>query len=231
MRLAILGTGAALVCVNAARGQEPPKAKRPPSPSFAEVEDRPGLPRVLLIGDSISMGYTLAVREALAGKANVHRPADNCGPTIKGLERIDAWLGAGPWDVIHFNFGLHDQRQDTAGRQQVPLEAYEKNLRTLVDRLKRTGATLVWCSTTPVPPNCKPPRSNDDTVDYNAVARRIMVSNAIAIDDLYSFASPRLAEIQLANNVHFRTEGYEVLAGQVAASISEALKKRAQDAK
>src|SRR3954465_5493214 len=83
-----------------ARGQEPKakaKAKRAPDPVLAPIQDQAGLPRVLLIGDSISMGYTLPVREALAGKANVHRPPANCGPTSRGVEMIDSWLGDGRW--------------------------------------------------------------------------------------------------------------------------------------
>ena len=79
-----------------------------PNPAMAEVKDIPGLPRVLLIGDSISIGYTVPVRELLEGVTNVHRPQTNCGPTTKGVDEIDAWLGDGKWDVIHFNFGLHD---------------------------------------------------------------------------------------------------------------------------
>src|SRR5688572_17205641 len=68
-------------------------AKKVAHPSFVDVKDDPTLPRVLLIGDSISMGYTLDVRKLLAGKANVHRPAENCGTTARGIERLDAWLG------------------------------------------------------------------------------------------------------------------------------------------
>src|SRR5512133_119554 len=82
--------------------------KKEPSPVLAAVTDVPGLPRVLLIGDSISMGYTLPVRTLLAGKANVHRPPENCGDTARGVKSLDKWLGDGKWDVIHFNFGLHD---------------------------------------------------------------------------------------------------------------------------
>jgi lysophospholipase L1-like esterase len=211
-----------------AQAPEPAKQKPPSSPSFREVDDVPGLPRVLLIGDSISMGYTLAVREALAGKANVHRPADNCGPTIKGLQKIDAWLGEGRWDLIHFNFGIHDTRLDSAGRQQVPLDQYEKNLRALVARLKQTGATLIWSATTPVPENCKPPRTNSDVIAYNAAARKIMESSGIAIDDLYSFAVPRLSEIQLPTNVHFNQAGSKILAQQVASTIAEVLHDRGE---
>ena len=55
------------------------------SPSLQPVTDVPGLPRVLLIGDSVSMGYTLRVRTALQGKANVHRVPTNCGPSADSL--------------------------------------------------------------------------------------------------------------------------------------------------
>lgn len=91
-----------------AQENKPKPRKTPPNPVYAPITDVAGLPRVLLIGDSISIGYTLAVRELLADKANVHRPPTNCGPTIQGVKQIDAWLGDGRWDVIHFNFGLHD---------------------------------------------------------------------------------------------------------------------------
>ena len=87
----------------------------PANPAMRPIQDVPGLPRMLLIGDSISIGYTLPVRERLAGKANVHRIPENGGPTTNGLARLDAWLGTQRWDVIHFNWGLarsedHGQR-------------------------------------------------------------------------------------------------------------------------
>ena len=64
-----------------------------PNPAYASITDTPGLPRVLLIGDSISVGYTLPVRALLRGQANVHRLPENGGPTIRGLEQIDGGLG------------------------------------------------------------------------------------------------------------------------------------------
>ena len=57
------------------------------------VQDDPKLPRVLLIGDSVSRGYTQAARKALAGRANVHRAPANCGPTASGVKNIEVWLG------------------------------------------------------------------------------------------------------------------------------------------
>ncbi len=211
-----------LTSVSSAEEAKKARAKRRPHPAFAAVKDDPALPRVLLLGDSISIGYTVPVREALAGKANVHRAPTNCGPTSRGVEHLDAWLGDGEWDVIHFNFGLHDLKQ-IDGTQQVPLADYEKNLRQIVERLKKTKARLLWCSTTPVPPKSNPPRSPEDVTAYNAVARKIMEKEGVAINDLYAFALPRIEKIQIPSNVHFTPEGSKVLAKQVARSIAEAL--------
>ena len=72
--------------------QQKKQKQRRKNPAMQPVTDIEGLPRVLLIGDSISIGYTVPVREMLDGKANVHRPLTNCGPTTNGLKNIDKWL-------------------------------------------------------------------------------------------------------------------------------------------
>ncbi len=204
--------------------------------SLAQVQDANGLPRVLLIGDSISMGYTLDVRKLLAGKVNVHRIGTNGGPTSRGLASLDEWLGKGKWDVIHFNWGLHDLKymgsdsenladpNAPTSHQQIPPAQYEKNLRELVGRLQKTGAKLVWAATTPVPIGSQG-RVHGDAARYNAIALKIMTDNGVAIDDLYTLALPRLAQLQQPKNVHFNAEGYMVLARQVSDSILEALGK------
>ena len=134
------------------------------------------------------------------------------------VELIEKWLGDGKWDVIHFNWGLHDLKY-MGDKQQVPLAEYEKNLARLVARLKKTGAKLIWCATTPVPEGCSPPRKDTDVVAYNAVAAKIMKANDIAVNDLYAFALPKLKEIQREANVHFLPEGSEVLGKEVAKVI------------
>ena len=210
------------------------RPKAPAQPALVQIKDTPGLPRVLLIGDSISMGYTLAVRKELAGKANVHRPATNCGPTTRGLAEIDKWLGDAKWDVIHFNFGLHDLKyidsdgknvEPAKGRPQVSRDDYRKNLDTLVTKLKKTGAKLIFCTTTPIPAGAAA-RLPGDELAYNKIAVEVMKSHGVAIDDLYEFALPRLREIQRPANVHFSPEGSEVLAKQVAERIVQALDKK-----
>ena len=77
-------------------------------PEYAFVKADPDLPNVLLIGDSISMQYTMGVREKLAGIANVYRAPDNCRSTRQTRREIDKYLGEMRWDVIHFNWGIHD---------------------------------------------------------------------------------------------------------------------------
>jgi lysophospholipase L1-like esterase len=199
--------------------------KKKVDPAFETVKDDPTLPRVLLIGDSISIGYTPATRKLLAGKANVHRIPTNGGPTDNGTKNIKQWLGDGKWDVIHFNFGLHDIKLGS-GKHQVPMDAYEKNLRELVKAMKATGAKLIWASTTPVPEGkTNPPRKNADVIEYNNAAKKIMDENGVATNDLYAFALPQLEKIQRPVNVHFSDKGSEVLAEQVAAAIAKTLKK------
>ena len=199
------------------------EAKRP-NP-LAPIKDAPGLPRVLLIGDSISIGYTLPVRGRLKGRANVHRIPANGGPTIRGLVQLDAWLGDGKWDVIHFNWGLHDLKFMPHGKRQVTLAAYEKNLDSLVRRLKQTGAKLIWRNTTPVPEGeLRPRRIPADVERYNAAAKRVMQKHGIPIHDLYAFALARLGEFQRPVNVHFTPEGSAALAGEVVRVILDALK-------
>jgi lysophospholipase L1-like esterase len=205
----------------------------------APVKDDPTLPRVLIIGDSISVGYTDEVRRLLAGKANIHRVQGNAGPSSSGVARVDEWVApaSGRWDVIHFNFGLHDIKLGTGGKDnkpyatsdghQVPPEDYEKNLRLLVAKFKASGAVVIWGSTTPVPSGkLDPLRRPGDEVTYNTIARKIMEENGVAINDLHAAALAAKPGMQLASNVHFSKEGSVWLAQHVAASIERALKAR-----
>lgn len=186
----------------------------------------PEAPRVLLIGDSISIGYTPAVRELLRGKAEVQRIDGNGGPTSNGVAKLESWLGASRWDVIHFNFGLHDLKIMEGGARQVEPAEYEKNLRAMVGRLKQTGAKLIFATTTPVPEGkVNPPRNPADVEVYNRVALAVMKEMGVEVDDLEGFVRPRLKEWQRPVNVHFTEAGYEALAGQVAQSIEGALKR------
>lgn len=217
----------ALISIYPATAQDPkPKAdakKAKPEP----VADDPALPRVLLIGDSISIGYTQPVRDLLKGKANLHRIPANGGPTINGLKSLKAWLGTGKWDVIHFNFGIHDMKFMEPDKQQVPPEAYEKNLREIVKQLQATGAKLIWATTTPIPDGeLNPKRTFDKVPTYNTIATKVMTEAGVTINDLNAAITPHLARLQNPKDVHFTKEGSEFLAKEVAAKIEAQLPKK-----
>ncbi|MDC0262098.1 SGNH/GDSL hydrolase family protein [Planctomycetaceae bacterium] len=180
------------------------------------VMDDPKLPRVLLIGDSVSRGYTQSVRKALAGKANVHRAPANCGPTSHDLRKFDVWLGDGQWDVIHFNFGIHDRN--------TPIADYSHRLEQLVERMRKTGAKLVWASTTPIPDDVTKKQTAASIVDRNATAAQIIAKHGVVTNDLFTAITPHLEQMQKPNDVHFNASGYEFLGQRVADAILASLK-------
>ncbi len=149
------------------------------------------------------------------------------------MTEIDKWLGKSKWDVIHFNWGLHDLKyitndpskradpKDPAAHWQVSLEDYEKNLTALVGKMQATGAKLIWCNTTHVPAGSDG-RVEGDEEKLNAVAAKVMKAAGVPINDLRSHALAK-PDAQLPANVHYSPEGSRYLAEKVSAVIAEAL--------
>jgi len=194
-----------------------------------------GLPNVLILGDSISIGYTPLVAERLEGRASVSRPSANCGDTRFGLRWLENWVGTTRWDVIHFNWGLHDiayrhpeakvygNRDKVNGTLSVTPEQYALNLEALVQELKKTGATLIWASTTLVPEG-EAGRFVGDDVKYNAIAAEIMKRHGIEINDLHALSSDFPASLfDGPGDVHFTKAGSNKLAEQVTEALRSAL--------
>jgi len=187
--------------------------------------------QVLIIGDSISIGYFKPTKALLEPTAQVYHNAGNAQHTAHGLAQLDAWLGETKWDVIHFNHGLHDLKYvdengkrvpPAQGHQQIPLGDYTRNLDELAKRLKKSGAHLIFATTTPVPQGAHG-RVPGDAKRYNDAALAIMRKHRIPVNDLYAFALPRLDSIQRPRDVHFTKEGSQLLAEQVAESIRAAI--------
>lgn len=182
------------------------------------------LPRVLLIGDSISKGYTPYVVEMMKDQAVVTRNQGNAGPAMRGLENIDEWLAVDKWDVIHFNWGLHDMYLWNYKEADRAPAAYEKRLDTLVQRLKKTGAKLIWATTTPACPEaekkCKVIVDPATEQKFLEAAARVMKKHEVQVNDLHAFIkSTKGAYTIAANDVHYTKEGSKKLAEQVVAAI------------
>jgi len=196
----------------------------PPAPGRAEPPPQK-LPKVLLIGDSISIGYAPNVQKLLEGQAEVVHHEGNAQDTRTGLKMLDGWLGDTKWDAIHFNWGLWDLKGQADGTTVVPQDEYEKNLRTLVERLKKTGAKLTWASTTPVPEMNAQKRTPENVVKFNDIAAWVMKDNNIPIDDLHARMLPNRQKYESKpNDVHFSKEGSRFLAETVAASVRKELR-------
>ena len=186
--------------------------------------------QVLIIGDSISIGYTPCVIRLLAGKAEVIHNPGNGEDSANLRAHLVEWLGQTTWDVIHFNCGLHDlKRHPPDSRLQVPLDAYEANLRWVgMELRKRTKARLIWPSTTPVIEDLHQKakggafaRYQRDVLAYNAVASRVMTELRVPINDLHSVAQQAgPASILGEDGVHFTEAGSERLGQAVAEAIT-----------
>jgi lysophospholipase L1-like esterase/dienelactone hydrolase len=197
-------------------------------PLSARQPAKQELPRVVLIGDSIRIGYAPLVARKLQGKAVIISPESNGGDSGNVLKNLDAWvIGARP-DVVHLNCGLHDLKLSRKTNQhQVALEQYERNLRRIVERIrKETSAGLVFASTTPILDDRHAQRKADfdrfeaDVKKYNATAARVMAETGVTVHDLHRLVAEAGAENLLGKDgTHYTAEGYERMAAAVADCI------------
>lgn len=214
-------------------------------------EPNPDLPNILILGDSISEGYTLPVRKLLLGKANVYRPMnvkntapENCGNTKMGLRNLNRWIdtkqiGGKKWDVIHFNWGLWDinrripHNQDNTGvRDKIngtisfTEKEYAENLEKIVEILKKTDAKLIWGSTSFVPEG-EEGRVMGDEIKYNAVAAEVMKKHRIPINDIHKLTSQFESSLfRGPGDVHYKNAGSQKIAEQVVEQINKVLAEK-----
>jgi hypothetical protein len=90
--------------------------------------------------------------------------------------------------------------------------------------MKKTGAKLVWASTTPIPDDPARKQTAASIVERNRAAAQIMQKYGIVVDDLFTAVTPHLKKMQNPNDVHFNADGYEFLGQRVGEAILEALK-------
>ena len=182
--------------------------------------------RVILIGDSIRLGYEPTVRRLLADAADVWAPEENVEDSATLRRRLEDWVLCRPVDVVHLNCGLHDlKRNPPAGELQVPLAQYRQNLEDIFRRVRATGARLLWASITPVDDArhqaAKPfARHQADVLAFNAAAAEIAQRFGLPVDDLHATvqqAGP--ASILQPDGVHYTAPGSQRLGEAVAAFI------------
>lgn len=194
---------------------------------FYPAEPDLRLRRVLLIGDSIMNGYRHGVASSLKGRATVDAWLTPVTIKTPGVhEDLRTVLRQGPYDVVHFNIGLHEWEKGF-----IPEGQYEPLLRAYVKTLREHAgnATLIWASTTQMTVKDKPaeldPENNPTIVERNAIAARVMKQNGIAVDDLYSLMSDKLA-LAKGDRFHWTKEGAAVQAAAVSEVLGAILEKK-----
>lgn len=192
----------------------------------AKVED-PKRPRVLLMGDSILNGYLPAVLKALDGQAYVDAWVTPTSQGDKSLpKQIEDVCAQGPYDVIHFNLGLHGWQK---GR--IPEGQYEALTHGLVQAFKKQApkAKIIWASTTPVTAQGKPgeldPEINPTIVEHNAMASKVMKEEGVPINDLGALMSAHL-DLARGDRFHWKPEGTALISAQVIDTLKRALAER-----
>ena len=184
------------------------------------------LPLVVLIGDSIRMGYQDHVASQLAGRAEVWVPEENGGDSRNVLAYLNQWVLARQPDLVQVNCGLHDLKRAFGAESEVPLAEYEGNVRQILQKLQRElNGAVVWATTTPVDENWHHQNKGFDRLEadveaYNAAARAVAVDLGVPIDDLFAVVEREgKARLLTQDGVHFTAEGSQLLGRVVAECV------------
>jgi len=185
--------------------------------------------KVVLIGDSIRMGYQDTVKRELEGLMDIWGPEANCGRSERILENLDEWMLSRDADIVHVNCGHHDLRKAFgADDSAIPLPQHAANVEEILTKiLSGTNSKVIWATTTPVNEEWHHEqkgfdRFEADVAAYNRkdteTARRL----GIQVNDLHAVVMNAGRDKYLQpDGVHFTEEG-KVLLGKAVAAVLKA---------
>ena len=188
--------------------------------------------KVVLIGDSIRMGYDKYVKEALSGTAEVFYPEENCKFAEYVLRFAHEWKNNGKWgddvDLVHWNAGLWDALELFGDEPLTSLSYYEEAIKRIDKRLRMLfpKAKFVFATSTAVNESMSSPnftRKNTTIEKYNVAALRALSGTDTIINDLYPLTAS-FPDSYRSDWVHYYTpDGTKKIGGRVLAMISEIL--------
>jgi lysophospholipase L1-like esterase len=195
-------------------------------------------PKILIIGDSISIGYTPFVKEHFATRAIVSHNPGNAQHSGTGLKKIKDWVGDEDWDIIQLNWGLWDlcyrmpaaeglgPKDKINGKVTFTVDEYAANLDSIIFFLKsKTNAKLIFVTTTWVPGN-EPGRFEGDPEKYNKAAKKVMKKHGVELNDIYNQSKKIHARLGKGeNDVHYTEEGYRELAEVISGFLESKIIK------
>lgn len=209
--------------------------------AWLKSHERPGLKRVLLIGDSIRMrqssstGYCRPAYRRMLGKVNLSHIPHNCGGSLAVVHNLPDWLSCEP-DFVHINAGLHDLAYYPHGAQadhvaSASLDDYRKNLREIFNTLQDRSIEVIWAPNTPVDDewHCSGERllhrRNATVIAYNDVAKDVAGEFRIPINDIYTpLVDAGIRNTIVSDGVHLSHTGSATAGKHVAEAVLSALK-------
>jgi len=178
--------------------------------------DRDGVPRVLLVGDSITKSYHSFVEKNLGERFAVARLSTSacvCDPDF--LKQLQPLVEGYDFSIIHFNNGLHGWGYSE--------EEYAEGYEAVVDWLlgHAPKAKLILALTTP---DRRIDRNGELDPGFRRVRERNRIAQAVAlkrnlpVNDLFSLVSDH-PEYFSDDCIHFNEQGQSLLGDQVTKAI------------
>ena len=193
--------------------------------------------KVLLLGDSIRIGYDKYVKMAFDGIVDVRFPRENCAFSTYNICFLSAWKERVGFDedvdLVHFNVGLWDSLQVGDGELFIDIEMYKENIDRICTILKilYPEAKIIFATSTPVVERLFThyKRKNESVEMYNEAAVEIVKKHNGEIDDLYSLVKD-VPEHYYSDSTHLYTkEGTRILTEKVCRCIENALGVKAKE--
>lgn len=190
-------------------------------PCYEDMPSDSVEPDVLLIGDSISLGYSTVVALALPQYEVNHNPC-NARSSVSGLFYVDDWLNSrSTFEAIVFNFGIHDMYHVNG----ISNELYRENIKAIAAKIKNKTDRPLFLTTTRVPgkvPGLSPGRE----IELNQIALEVMLEAGVEVLDLYA-VSENIENYYInseeKNDVHFTDQGFQILGQAVADKLTDML--------
>lgn len=183
--------------------------------------------KVVLIGDSIRMGYQPLVAKKCHA-IDVWGPPKNCRHSVWALDHFQEWVADQKPDLLHVNFGIHDASLQPDGEHQILLPQYRLCLRRFITKVKEFEKTrMIWAATTPLyapePEKSMAQwqvRKEAEIKKYNAAALEIVKSEGLPVNDLHDvIVRSDFTKCLTEDGCHMTEFGNEVLSDAVAKSI------------
>ncbi|MEM6377164.1 MAG: SGNH/GDSL hydrolase family protein [Bacteroidota bacterium] len=215
---------------------------------LAQIEHKLDLPKVFLIGDSISIQYGPYLKNYLAGKVDIERKEDNGeaeedlnvpkgangGDSRMVLEYLKVMLPKASFqpDYLLLNCGLHDiKTQINTDKRQVSEAEYKSNLSQIIDLVEQKDIQIIWMRTTPVVDSIHNHNENrwmhrfaKDLKEYNRIADSVFTAHQIPIIDLHDFTQ-QLGTKHFRDHVHYDEEARKLQAAFITGSLEKIIKK------